>query len=203
MSDSSCLQDCQQWAVHLCIICKYALVVSPTKKSYAPPTNFLFFWGGAKFTIVPIVEESWCCCNYQLLLLILHSSWQLNSGHQLSSIWLSKDNKTNRLGLVKATSTPLNSNFHSCSKPLEKHVSLCSSISKPYIKSNSMLLDFIYDIWYLVLISNSMLLDFIYGFDMLKQREKCLFRGFWPLMKITVKGVLVALMVLKGLCQFL
>ncbi len=36
------------------------------------------------------------------------------------------------LGLLKATGTPLHSDFHLCSKPLKRHLSLCSGISKPY-----------------------------------------------------------------------
>ena len=83
--------------VYNLLICSSSLVVAPLS---------VFFGGHPKFTIVPM-GESWCWSNYQLLLLMLHSSWQLNSTHQLGSLWLSKDNETNRLGLVKGVERTL------------------------------------------------------------------------------------------------
>ena len=76
--------------------------------------------------------------------------------------------------------------------PCKWHVSLCSSISKPYMQSNSMLFHL-----------KSMLFDCIYGFDMLDQRETWFFQWFWAWRKIAVKVYAGGLKDLLGMMLFL
>ena len=87
---------------------------------YMLPCYFIYlvygqFWGG--FWVL-----SWCQIEAPVTILL---------GYIFKSCYMA---------LFKATSTPLYSNFHLCSKPSKRHVFLCFSISKPYIKSNSMFL---------------------------------------------------------------
>ena len=64
LSDISCLHGCSQWAIHLYMVWKYALVVPLTLFFYGTPWNFC--WGDPGNFL-------WCLLS-SMLLMVLHVS---------------------------------------------------------------------------------------------------------------------------------